>query len=66
MVHSAATVKCWGNSLGIVIPKEAVKKLGLKEGERIDVDFVPKRRINAFGIAKGAKPFERDHDDHEF
>ncbi len=66
LVRTDATVKRWGNSLGIIIPKEAARKLGLKEGERIDVDFLPKKRIDGFGMSKGIGPFERDHDDHEF
>ena len=30
-------VKCWGNSLGIVLPKTLVDEEGLKEGEEVEV-----------------------------
>lgn len=61
-----AEAKKWGNSLGIVIPKEAVKKLGIKKGQQMDIEIKAKKKIDGFGIAKGAKPFEEEAIDHEF
>jgi antitoxin component of MazEF toxin-antitoxin module len=28
----------WGNSLGILIPKDIATRLGLREGERVDIE----------------------------
>ena len=32
-------VKKWGNSLGVLIPNEAVKKLNLKKGDFVDLNI---------------------------
>jgi len=66
MVHVSAVVKRWGNSLGLIIPRDVAQKLKLDEGKKVDVDIVPKQRINAFGISRGAKPFERELEEREF
>lgn len=58
-------LKEWGNSVGVILPAEKLKELKLKKGDKIEIDIIAKRRIDAFGIAKGAKPFEREHDDRE-
>lgn len=61
MALAETKIKRWGNSLAIVIPKESVKEIGLKEGEEISVNLVKKNKVNAFGICKGASPFHREH-----
>ena len=65
MCHNIAKVKRWGNSLGIVIPRDTIKLLNLKEGEVIDIDIQKKIKVDGFGIFKGAKPFKEclEHDD---
>ena len=65
-VHVVAKVKKWGNSVGVIIESEATKKLGLKEGELIDMDIVPKKRIDAFGISKRTKPLTRVNFEHDY
>ncbi len=56
-----AKVKKWGNSLGIILPKKMVKQENIKESEYIKVTAIQKKRkINGFGIWKGAEPFTRD------
>lgn len=65
MVHAVATVRRWGNSLGIIIPKQTARKLSLEEGEAVDIDILPKKRIDAFGMFKGARPFEEEKEPHE-
>ncbi len=66
MVHTEVIVKKWGNSFGLIIPSEVAKSLALKEGKKIDLDLTAKKKISGFGLAKGAKPFKREHDDREF
>lgn len=66
-----AKVRKVGTSLGILVPKEFVEREGIKEGEEVQVDLLKKRKLEEvereiermFGIAKGAKPFERDRTD---
>ncbi|MFH1849228.1 MAG: AbrB/MazE/SpoVT family DNA-binding domain-containing protein [archaeon] len=62
MAISESRIKKWGNSLGIVIPKNTVKEMALKEGEKVSIDIVKKQKINAWGLCKGAKPFHREED----
>ncbi len=37
MIISRAKLKRWGNSFGVLIPKEIVEKEGLREGEEVQV-----------------------------
>ena len=64
-----AKVREVGTSLGVLIPKEVAKDMKIKKGEEIRVSILkPDLRAlcESFGIAKSAKPFERDHRDREF
>ena len=65
MASINAEVKRWGNSLSVIIPRETVKKLHLVEGEEIGLEVFPKRKASGFGIAKGAKSFERELEERE-
>jgi len=58
-------LKEWGNSLGVIMPSEKLKELGLHKGDRIDIDIVQKKRIEGFGICKEAKPFKEEKEAHE-
>ena len=58
-------VKAWGNSLGIILPAEKVRELRLRTGDKINVEILAKKRIDAFGIAKGKPPFEEELFEHE-
>jgi len=51
-------LKEWGNSIGVIVPTEKLKELGLQKGDRVEIDLVQKKRIDGFGICKGAKLFE--------
>lgn len=66
MVSATVEVKKWGNSFGVLIPRETVKKLGLSKGEKVQLDIVPQKRISGFGLAKGAKSFKRQIEEREF
>ena len=55
-------VKRWGNSLGIVISKDLVEEMKLKEGQEVSVDIIQKEKPHAFGIVKKAKSFQRDEE----
>ena len=58
-------IKEWGNSMGVILPSEKLKKMGLRKGDRIEIKIVIKKRIDGFGIAKGAIPFEEEKEEHE-
>jgi antitoxin component of MazEF toxin-antitoxin module len=66
-----AELKEWGNSTGVILPKEELKKLNVKKGDIVLIDVV-KKRIDGFGMDKGRKfkgkklkPFMRDHNEHD-
>jgi hypothetical protein len=65
MCHATVELKKWGNSLGIIIPKDKIDELGLSEHDIIDIDIMKKEKISGFGIAKGKIPFTRDRSEHE-
>ena len=51
-----AHARKWGNSLGIRIPKEIVKKEGIKENQEVDFLLIKdsnKAFEKTFGIGKG-------------
>ena len=62
-----AKIRKVGTSLGVLIPKEIVKEEKLREGQKIELSLLKRRRIEEvlklFGTAKGAMPFERDRID---
>jgi len=37
VVQTKTRLKKWGNSLGVVIPKEAVERNGLRVGEEVEI-----------------------------
>ncbi len=57
-------LKEWGNSVGVILPAEKLKELGLRKGDRVEIDLVQKKRIDGFGICKGARPFEEEKEKH--
>ena len=58
-------LKEWGNSVGVILPSEKLKELGLKKGDKIEINILIKKRANGFGFSKGAKPLEREKEGHE-
>ncbi len=56
-----------GTSFGVLIPKRIIKRTRLKIGDDVEIALLKKQRIDliekAFGLAKGAGPFRREHAD---
>jgi hypothetical protein len=53
-MESEVVVKKWGNSLGVILPKELVKREGLKENKKISIHIVKKADLSdIFGSARG-------------
>jgi len=65
MTMAEVRVKEWGNSLGIIIPKEIARHVDIHKGETIKIDIIKSKRINGFGMWKGAPSFKREKDDRE-
>jgi len=56
MVLQAKTrLKKWGNSLGVVIPKETAERNGLRVGEEVEIRLT---RLGDITELKGKYPFE--------
>ncbi len=61
MEKMRAKIKRWGNSFGVVVPMEIVKKEDLKEGSDIEVTIQTSRKTRVkdiFGILKRRKKME--------
>ncbi len=58
-------VKQWGNSLGVILPIESLRAHGVEKGDLIELDIVAKKRIDAFGLCKGASLFTEEDEGHE-
>jgi antitoxin MazE len=56
IIEAAMTVSKWGNSLAVRLPKKLVDKLGLKEGEKVEVTVQrasdPERRKRLAALKK--------------
>jgi len=62
-----AKVRSVGTSLGILIPKSIAMKDEIKIDEEVEVALLKRIRLElierAFGLAKGSRPFKREHRD---
>jgi hypothetical protein len=65
MTHLTVKVKKWENSLGIIIPKQAVDELGILADKILDVEIVKKRKRSGFGICRGASPYKEEKEPHD-
>lgn len=46
-------IKKWGNSLGIILPKELVEERKLKKGEKVNLEIIKKADLrDIFGTLK--------------
>jgi hypothetical protein len=64
MTHVTVSVKKWGNSLGILLPKEIVEETDVSEEDIVDIHIVKKKKATGFGLCRGASPFIEDDDSH--
>lgn len=63
-----AETKRWGNSLGVIIPREVVESENIKEHQKLEIIILPKSKnvlSSLFGIAKGklSKPTQQIKDE---
>ena len=58
-------LKEWGNSIGVILPRDRLNSLGLKKGDKIEIEILVKKKIEGFGISKGAGSFKKEKETHE-
>jgi antitoxin component of MazEF toxin-antitoxin module len=49
-------VRKWGNSFGVILPKDVVNSQNIKEGLEVEITIQPKNKTKAralFGLLKG-------------
>ncbi len=54
-MQAKSKLKRWGNSFGVVVPKEVVEKEGLKEGELVEISV---RKASDIRRLFGKYPFK--------
>lgn len=61
MISMEARVRKWGNSMGIIIPKEEARLNELKIGETVKIILVKKNNVlkRMFGSFKFNEPIEK-------
>ncbi len=61
MSELTTKIRKWGNSYGIIIPQEVLKRKGLREGEEIDAVLIKKGNVlrETFGKVKFKKSVEQ-------
>jgi len=64
MTHITVPVRKWGNSLGILIPREVVEEAEVGDRDLVDVSIVKKKKTSGFGICRGAGPFIEEEEPH--
>ena len=64
MTAVEAKVKKWGNSLGLIIPKDIVRAEDLNTGDTVKIEILKEKRVDGFGIFKGAPSFEEEGAEH--
>ncbi len=55
IMNTKTKIKCWGNSLGVILPKTLVDEEGLKEGEEVEVTV---RKVSDVRSLRGKFPFK--------
>lgn len=65
MSMTTVKVKEWGNSLGVIIPKEIVEHVSLHAGDEIKIDIIKNKRIDGFGMFKNLPRFKEEREEHE-
>jgi antitoxin component of MazEF toxin-antitoxin module len=54
-MNAKTKIKCWGNSLGVILPKALVDQEELTEGEEVEITV---RKISDVRALRGKYPFK--------
>ena len=60
-----ATLRRWGRSLGVVVPREEVLRQGLREGQRVTVSVEPLAGPDDFGDLCGTVSWRRSAQEYK-
>ena len=60
MAMTETKIKKWGNSLALIIPREIAKVEDLNEGDIVKMEISKGKRVDAFGMFRGAPSFSRE------
>lgn len=67
MAMTEAKIRKWGNSLALIIPREITRLEDLSEGDTVKMDISKEKRVDAFGMFRGAPRFSKeDEGDNDF
>jgi predicted acetyltransferase len=64
MPHITVQVRKWGNSLGLILPREVVEEAAVSDRDLVDISIVKKKKTSGFGMCRGAGPFVEEEDAH--
>jgi len=59
MIEYNTRLKSWGNSLGVIVPKEKVEKEDLKTEQEVKVVITPKKMLKVENILGKLKKWKR-------
>lgn len=61
MATATVMAKKWGNSIGVIIPKEVVEKEGIKPEQQLEINVKGKKTVleELFGALPFKKPTEQ-------
>jgi len=60
MAMAEIKIRKWGNSLALIIPREITRLEDLSEGDIVKMDISKEKRVDAFGMFKGAPKFSKE------
>ena len=61
MITVESTLREWGRSIGVVIPKEAIERENLKEGDKVEIIIL--KKSNALKETFGKFKFKKTTDE---
>ncbi len=53
------------NKILTILPMDKIKEMGLRKGDKVEIKIIVKKRVNGFGISKGANSFEEEKEEHK-
>ena len=65
MSMAEVKVKEWGNSIGVIIPKDIAEHEGIHKGDTLKIDIIKAKRMDFFGIYKGYPKYKKEEESHE-
>jgi len=64
MVECKVNLKISEDSLGILLPKDVIRHNRLSGRDPVKIDIIKSKKIDGYGIFKGAPKFKEDEYEH--